>query len=120
MYYWTFFVLIGNGRRTVVDQVKASDLRSACLQWAQVFEIDDEVWLSQQDRMTAWDLPEDLEHGYAYQTDLPSVWSFVCSFGVPDGHLPDEWRGEFPKVWIIKTDVRDRQLPLPGNFPDRH
>lgn len=52
MLCWTFFVLVGNGKRLIVDQVRAGDLRSAYLQWAQVIDIEG-ITLTPEGRATA-------------------------------------------------------------------
>lgn len=102
MFCWTFFVLIGNGRRVIVDRVRADDLRTACLQWAQVIETDEFIptrWR----RMAAWGLPTDAEHEFASRADLEEVWCFHCTFGIADNELPEAWGGNHPMVWVVKT-----------------
>ena len=104
MYYWTFFLLIGKERRLLIDQVVAGDLRSAYLEWAKVVEIED-VWISAKGRSTAWGMAPNPESDYAIRSDLKNVWCSICTFDIADGDIPDEWGGQYPNVWVIKTDV---------------
>ena len=102
MLKWTFFVLIGKGRRVVVDQVEADDFQGAYLQWGQVVEIEEFIstWWR---RMAAQILPSDAEHEFAGRTDLEGVWTFNSTFGIADDELPETWDGTYPSVWVVKT-----------------
>jgi hypothetical protein len=101
---WTFVVLIGNGRRVIVDQVTAIDLRSAYLQWARVIKIKD-VTLTEEGRRAAWGLPQDIEDEFACRPDLKGVWCSVCTFDVLEEDRPEAWGNDYPVVWVIKTDI---------------
>ncbi len=116
MHCWTFFVLIGNGRRVIVNQVRADDLESAILKWAQIVEIED-VWITDEGRMTAWNLPPGVEEEFGpFRHDLKGIWRCECTFGVwRDEDFPLEWGREYPDVWVIKTDAGD---DTPGLFAD--
>jgi len=106
MLCWTFFVLVGNGKRLIVDQVRAGDLRSAYLQWAQVIDIEG-ITLTPEGRATAWGLDRvaELEYEFGCRPDLKAVWCSICTFDLSDEDRPEEWGGRFPAAWVIKTDI---------------
>jgi hypothetical protein len=102
MALWTFMTLVGNGKRVYVEQVRASDFRSALQTWARTVVIEGMTEEARK-RMASWKPPDDAVTEFVWQWNS-GVWHFVCHFGMDELEFPEEWGYEAQAVWVIKTD----------------
>jgi hypothetical protein len=100
MALWTFMTLVGNGKRVYIEQVKASDLRSALRAWHRTVVIDGMTDESRQ-RMASREPPDDAVTEFVWEWDS-GVWTFDCDFEMDE--FPEEWGSKAPAVWVIKTN----------------
>jgi hypothetical protein len=101
MAVWTFMTLVGNGKRVYVDQVRASDFRSALKAWSASVEIDG-MTEEARSKMASWEPPNDAVREYVWHWDT-GVWTFGCDFEMDE--YAKEPRTNAPSVWVIKTDI---------------
>ena len=101
MAVWTFMTLVGNGKRVYVDQVRASDFRSALKAWAASAEIEGMTEEARR-RMVSWEPPYDAVTEYVWHWDT-GVWSFQTDFEMVE--YAKGSRNDAPAVWVIKTDI---------------
>ena len=101
MAVWTFMTLIGNGKRVYVDQVKASDFRSALKAWCASVKIDG-MTEEARGRMASREPPHDAVTEFVWRWNT-GVWTFECDLGMDE--YTGERRANTPSVWVIKTDI---------------
>jgi hypothetical protein len=102
MALWTFMTLVGRGRRVYVEQVRASDFRSALKAWYQTVDIEgmtDEA----RERMSSREPRADAVTEFVWQWNS-GVWTFESGLGMDELEFPQEWGYEAPAVWVIRTD----------------